>query len=120
MQALQLQINTLSDKIDALHTAVERISLKLSESVSQPQTCSDNQSVPSMPSYSMHTNHFVEANLGHKDILEDYPYPENHRSEQSLSPELQIQRLTAQLTAAYNRIAALEEQLLSSRVYSHH
>lgn len=35
--------------------------------------------------------------------------------EQQLSPEFQIQRLTAQLTAAYNRIAALEEQLLAKR-----
>jgi len=30
--------------------------------------------------------------------------------EKELTPEIQIQRLTAQLTAAYNRIAALEEQ----------
>ena len=34
---------------------------------------------------------------------------------QDLSPQVQIQRLTAQLTAAYNRIAALEEQLLANR-----
>lgn len=33
----------------------------------------------------------------------------------TLSPEGQIQRLTAQLTAAYNRIAALEEQLIHKR-----
>ncbi len=36
-------------------------------------------------------------------------------NEQELSPQVQIQRLTAQLTAAYNRIAALEEQLLANR-----
>jgi hypothetical protein len=35
--------------------------------------------------------------------------------EQDLSPQIKIQRLTAQLTAAYNRIAALEEQLLAKR-----
>jgi hypothetical protein len=35
--------------------------------------------------------------------------------EQDLSPQVQIQRLTAQLTAAYTRIAALEEQLLAKR-----
>ncbi len=33
-----------------------------------------------------------------------------------MAPEAQVQRLTAQLTAAYNRIAALEEQLLSQRM----
>ncbi len=38
---------------------------------------------------------------------------------QNMQPEAQIQRLTAQLTAAYNRIAALEEQLLSRRIYPH-
>lgn len=39
----------------------------------------------------------------------------HHIKEQDLSPQIQIQRLTAQLTAAYNRIAALEEQLLAKR-----
>ncbi len=36
----------------------------------------------------------------------------------SFADEIQIRRLTAQLTAAYNRIAALEEQLLSYRIHS--
>jgi predicted nucleic acid-binding Zn-ribbon protein len=35
-----------------------------------------------------------------------------------LTPEIQIRRLTAQLTAAYQRIAELEEQLMAKRVYS--
>jgi hypothetical protein len=39
----------------------------------------------------------------------------HHQIEQDRSPQIQIQRLTAQLTAAYNRIAALEEQLLANR-----
>ncbi|WP_218081881.1 hypothetical protein [Anthocerotibacter panamensis] len=52
-----------------------------------------------------------------KDVLSDdepgiYQPGANGRT---LSPEAQIQRLTAQLTAAYNRIAALEEQLLYKR-----
>ncbi|MEL6380887.1 MAG: hypothetical protein AAFQ89_00130, partial [Cyanobacteria bacterium J06626_18] len=60
-----------------------------------------------------------EASIVHKDILVDSAYvdPERSGEETSLSTEVQIQRLTAQLTAAYNRIAALEEQLLASRVY---
>ncbi len=44
------------------------------------------------------------AEIGHQQI-----------EEQDLSPQVQIQRLTAQLTAAYSRIAALEEQLLANR-----
>jgi hypothetical protein len=37
--------------------------------------------------------------------------------DKNLTPEIQIQRLTAQLTAAYNRIAALEEQLMKDRIH---
>lgn len=55
----------------------------------------------------------------HKDILSDDYYVNSStmvREETMLSADIQIQRLTAQLTAAYNRIAALEEQLLSKRM----
>ena len=55
----------------------------------------------------------------HKDILMDSVYvdPETSGDDTVLSAEVQIQRLTAQLTAAYNRIAALEEQLLATRTH---
>jgi hypothetical protein len=55
--------------------------------------------------------------MDHKDILVDG----RHRfreTETVISADTQIRRLTAQLTAAYNRIAALEEQLLSYRIHS--
>lgn len=118
MQALQTQINSLSGKIDALHTIVERISLQLVESTVHRQACPDslNSLDGQVQRTPMHYSYAIENGIGHKDILEDHPYLDNQRNEQGLSPELQIQRLTAQLTAAYNRIAALEEQLLASRV----
>lgn len=54
----------------------------------------------------------------HKDILLDdlvvYPTAPNYVNNQSL--EVQNNRLTAQLTAAYQRIASLEEQLLSKKM----
>ncbi|MCY7367125.1 MAG: hypothetical protein LH474_03130 [Chamaesiphon sp.] len=56
--------------------------------------------------------------IAQQDILIDSSGVEiSHRQikEQDLAPQIQIQRLTAQLTAAYNRIAALEEQLLANR-----
>lgn len=56
--------------------------------------------------------------MAQQDILIDSSGVEiSHRQikEQDLAPQIQIQRLTAQLTAAYNRIAALEEQLLAKR-----
>lgn len=56
--------------------------------------------------------------MKHKDVLSDHNYLESETQggERILTPEVQIQRLTAQLTAAYNRIAALEEQLLAKRI----
>ena len=64
-----------------------------------------------------------ELMITHKDILNDednysletYDYSP---IELGMSCELQVQRLTAQLTAAYHRIAALEEQLLAKRSLS--
>ncbi len=56
--------------------------------------------------------------IAQQDILIDSSGLEisHHQiKEQDLAPQIQIQRLTAQLTAAYNRIAALEEQLLARR-----
>lgn len=56
--------------------------------------------------------------MEHKDVLTDGIYLDMHRqSGDNITPEIQIQRLTAQLTAAYNRIAALEEQLLRERIH---
>lgn len=60
------------------------------------------------------------ADMHHKDVLEDSdPSQEVDIAlpDRNLAPDMQVRRLTAQLTAAYNRIAALEEQLLSQRVY---
>lgn len=62
-------------------------------------------------------NHLSDY-LTHKDVIEDdatlMPFwPHSERS--SLTPDLQIRRLTAQLTAAYHRIAALEEQVIAQR-----
>jgi hypothetical protein len=56
--------------------------------------------------------------LAQQDILIDgngVEISQHQIVEQELTPQIQIQRLTAQLTAAYNRIAALEEQLLARR-----
>ncbi|MEY2984817.1 MAG: hypothetical protein RLZZ568_1434 [Cyanobacteriota bacterium] len=56
--------------------------------------------------------------LTHKDIIKDdeaslslWPHTESV----SMTPDIQIRRLTAQLTAAYHRIAALEEQIIAQR-----
>ncbi len=58
--------------------------------------------------------------LHHKDVLEDDDSFGFERTINGAVPaEMQVRRLMAQLTAAYNRIAALEEQLLSSHRFSY-
>jgi hypothetical protein len=71
--------------------------------------------LPGGSSYRQDTSEWI---VSQQDILIDSSGMEigHHQIErQDLSPQIQIQRLTAQLTAAYNRIAALEEQLLAKR-----
>lgn len=68
------------------------------------------------------SEHYQSLN-NHKDILADddslhHPFAGYSHSLENvnISYEEQINRLTAQLTAAYHRIACLEEQLLSARI----
>jgi uncharacterized coiled-coil protein SlyX len=66
-----------------------------------------------------HTNGKANRLPEHKDILVDREHEtwSSHlNGEGGLSCEWQMRRLTAQLTTAYNRIAALEEELLNRRI----
>jgi hypothetical protein len=77
-----------------------------------------SQGYADLPSGATYRRDPSEWAIAQQDILIDSSGVEiSHRQikEQDLSPQVQIQRLTAQLTAAYNRIAALEEQLLAKR-----
>lgn len=64
-----------------------------------------------------HYQAFNQDLSNHKDVISDDSEGMPGQSEKSahLGSEIQIQRLTAQLTAAYSRIAALEEQLMTKR-----
>jgi len=96
MESLEKQILVLSDKVDAIYSVIERLDVRLSEALSTHET------------------------LEHKDVLIDglvYPEMKYESRNRQVTPEIQIQRLTTQLTAAYHRIAALEEQLVRQRVY---
>jgi TolA-binding protein len=75
---------------------------------------------PLMISDSYNSGSYSQGMMEHKDILQDDPQQGNatSSSDANWSADIQIRRLTAQLTAAYNRIAALEEQLLSYRIHS--
>lgn len=122
MEPIQEQVTLLTQKVDALHQVIDQVNSRVSEilstSQSQPESAilddTHHSRVVSSKGFQR-----GEALLVHKDILMDSAYidPETSGDDTVLSPEVQIQRLTAQLTAAYNRIAALEEQLLASRTY---
>lgn len=119
---LERQIVDIDHKIEELNGTVEQLSQQIS------------QLMPSHPSFPQPREQYTPARelnhakfpiptalcgIEHKDILLDnnHSYNENNASEPSLSSDIQIRRLTAQLTAAYNRIAALEEQLLACRIH---
>jgi hypothetical protein len=126
MDGLQLHIIDLDRKVDQLHEIVERLSYQIAALSAEKQSSSNNSlealpTVSQMRYSSSFGNRRFQSVMEHKDILvegskgQSQIHPE---SEQTLSPEIQIRRLTAQLTAAYNRIAALEEQLLDCRIHS--
>ncbi|MBW4477908.1 MAG: hypothetical protein KME54_13815 [Tolypothrix brevis GSE-NOS-MK-07-07A] len=124
MEQLQKQILILGHKVDALYQVIEQLDGKVSQAVSE---CSlarteakDNYlENNNAGGYQLKAQIRLNSDLEHKDVLTDSIYPEMNlqTGDKLLTPEIQIQRLTAQLTAAYNRIAALEEQLLLKRIH---
>ncbi|BAY12472.1 hypothetical protein [Calothrix sp. NIES-2098] len=125
MEPLQKQIMTLSYKLDALCQVIEELDSKVSQTLSECSLArtqardSYSETSEAVHYHQFKTNLNYNSELEHKDVLADGIYTDTNRQggEKSLSPEIQIQRLTAQLTAAYNRIAALEEQLLRERIH---
>ena len=125
MDTLQKQISELRGKIDSLHELIEEIGTQVKglSNQSSPRVEQESYSLPSFTSSDRNlvgqTNE-AEYQLTHKDILVDdnSSSSSTNSSSDNLAPDTQIRRLTAQLTAAYNRIAALEEQLLTYRIHS--
>ncbi len=117
LQALQAQLETLRNQVNVLEVAVTNLPEKVativlaSQDVKQPAVLASGQSDQTeMLLGDSHDGH-------HAFLLDDGPTATSSRSVgQDIAPEVQVQRLTAQLTAAYNRIAALEEQLLAQRM----
>ena len=116
MDVVQKQVLELSNKVDTLHGLMEQ----LTDQVSSLASIQNNSSGSGLVANARASNlspvavrRPVDPSMMHKDVLSDEPPFESDKSgssSHSLSPEIQIQRLTAQLTAAYNRMAALEEQ----------
>jgi hypothetical protein len=127
MEPLQKQVLTLGNKLDALSEVISQLDSKVSQALSEgclvkAQQAQDNLLDNSEARrYQFKGQSSFSSELEHKDVITDGIYLDStnfQSGEKSLTPEIQIQRLTAQLTAAYNRIAALEEQLLMKRIHS--
>lgn len=125
MDSLQKQILNLNDKVEQLHGIVQHLSEQIASlSGERPLAAKPVAREPLAELESMLIGDPVENSMygslmDHKDILVDSrSRPYIQEAEAVISSDLQIRRLTAQLTAAYNRIAALEEQLLSYRIHS--
>ncbi|OUC16630.1 MAG: hypothetical protein B0A82_00685 [Alkalinema sp. CACIAM 70d] len=117
MDTLQTQVTLLNQKMDALFQAIEELSRQVSNALGEMRATTQTHS-RSNSGETNHHRHILDDLSDHKDILIDSNGAETMAasSDRIMTPELQIQRLTAQLTAAYNRIAALEEQLLARRI----
>ena len=141
MSIIQKEISVLNRKIDTLHEIVDNLNYQIQEFLAQnyhlPNQNTNSSSLKVISShtysqdyaliyqesppnnYNYKTKNTIDNVIDDNSVLEDIHLHEDYHQNHSLpdlSPDLQVQRLTAQLTAAYNRIAALEEQLLSLRV----
>jgi hypothetical protein len=115
VDTLQQQLSIISEKIDGLYQQQEILGNQVATllKVQPPQSISNT---PIMESSREHSDIFRST---HRDILTDQEpiMIQDHGNSKPMSQELQMQRLMAQLTAAYNRIAALEEQLIAQRIH---
>lgn len=120
MQPVEQQIQILSSKVDDVYQILDRLHHHLLLEPLDDEPIAALAIEQELHSASRDLPDVTSANdwLVHQDVLVDHQgvKASHHHTEIYLSPQSQIQRLTAQLTVAYNRIAALEEQLLSQRL----
>ena len=124
MELLQKQILALITKVEAIYTIIEQLNDKVSnyvvaEKANKYQTIKTDSNLQQTSQFKEKYD-YPNPELEHKDVLVDDNYlnKSSQNVDEELTSNIQIQRLTAQLTAAYNRIAALEEQLLLKRIKS--
>ncbi|MEL6462629.1 MAG: hypothetical protein AAFQ91_31130 [Cyanobacteria bacterium J06621_15] len=126
MEQLKHEVLSLSTKLDELYQVVEQLDSKVSQALTEHNLAAacqgqdKNETVADLEQYQLKDSIALNPELEHKDILVDDVFLDanSETGDKHITPDIQIQRLTAQLTAAYNRIAALEEQLLMKRINS--
>ncbi|MCT7954417.1 hypothetical protein [Laspinema palackyanum] len=135
MESLEHQVYVLNHKVNDLYQTLEQLNRKISlclgqQSLNVPPPPSESPEALLRKRYAYAIGNLVSTTLEeseeleHKDVLKEKnerhqpEKPVQNNIDSELSPEIQIRRLTAQLTAAYHRIAELEEQLMAKRVHS--
>ena len=135
MNKIERELTEINDKVDTLYQMVESLTIQITSLSLEKQRENSPPAIP--PQTNLTQANFTQTNLKsnidyrrdfasqqpelpliqHKDILQDntdtWQRHQELNIELGISPEIQLRRLTAQLTAAYNRIAALEDQLLN-------
>jgi hypothetical protein len=116
MQPVEKKIEILANRVDDVYQILDRLHQHLLPESDTGTTW------PESTAKTEQKQQFAKIDIQepsdwliHQDVLVDNDHITGsyRRQETSLSPQSQIQRLTAQLTVAYSRIAALEEQLLA-------
>ena len=125
MDSLETEVKSLVGQVATLYEMVAQINTKMSlmlaeqELISAARIEQPKREIKENQIYGRNRVIF-EPSEEHKDVLVESKLSVNatvQYLENELTPDIQIQRLTAQLTAAYNRIAALEERLLAAKIH---
>lgn len=125
MDRIEQQIHSLNRKVDGLYHLIEDLTTQVAECHWHTPTTikEEREQFSSVSQYKEYaeSSWIKDSDMNHKDILVDNQGWENYADpchDKGVSSDIQIRRLTTQLTAAYNRIAALEEQILAKRIHS--
>jgi hypothetical protein len=121
--SIQAQVDRLQEQVRDLHVAIERMPEQIASVLLSAQDIGSGAGIPVIQPVAASVDGLYAAENGGAAPEESYSFLLKEESPafsqrqmgHHISPEAQVQRLTAQLTAAYNRIAALEEQLLAQR-----
>jgi uncharacterized coiled-coil protein SlyX len=111
IEAVEAQLGSLLHSVSQLNSSMTQMLGNLDSIRDHKAEATPGSTGPSVQRYS--------GSFSHKDVIDDGDsngLEMTTNGQLIMPPEMQVQRLTAQLTAAYSRIAALEEQLLSRRV----
>lgn len=108
MARMHAQLTELNQQLQAACQVLVEVDQKLTHLLQCIDCASPSISNPSTEGSTQ------PALLVERDLLSDSS--EMLSTPSRLAPEMQLSRLMAQLTAAYNRIALLEEQLLQQRL----